>query len=195
MPERKTNLKTVRLNGQDVPIITEERLAEHEAVEYAIKEIKNLRETTTNFKNKITEKFDQLLDHLAQKYGETWRGNAGLFSLDENQKVIVKVSYKILFTAEIAIALKKYDDWIKSMEGEEELKNFSRFTSRTDSEGYVPKGPIEKIFKFNSNNPLKKEGDTIYKKAKKTEIRKPYYTFYERIDGEYKRIEVNFSEV
>jgi len=192
---RETKLQTYEINGVEVPVITPERIAEHEAVAFAISEAKKLHKITSEVKAKITERLDSLLDKIAHNYGEEWKGNAGLFSLDDNMKVIVKVSYRILFTADIAIAVQKYDNWLNSLEGDHELKRLSKRFSKTDSEGYIPKGSILVMYNFDSDNPLKKEADVVYRKAKKHEIRKPYYTFYERIDGEYKRIEVNFSEV
>lgn len=195
MPKRETKLQVVVIDGKEIPVVTEERLAEHEAVKSAIAEAKKLQAMVVEKKKKITGMVDTVLDRIAQKYGEEWKGNAGLYSIDESLKVIVKVSFRILFTNEIAIAKQKYDTWLNSLEGCAELKRLTKKKFRTDSEGYIPKGPLATLYAFASDDPIKKEADQIYKKAKKLEIRKPYYNFYEKDGNEWKRVEVNFSEV
>lgn len=195
MPKTTPKVKTMVVDGKEMAVITPERIQEHEVVSFAANEALKLHEHIAKVKEAITQKVQDLLEKTAHLYGESWKGNAHLFDLNENFKVLVKVFPKVKFTKEIAVAMQKYDAWIDNLMGEHEIKDLVKKTFKTDSEGNIPKGRIMSLLNYESDNPQKKEADEIVKKAIRKEIRKPYYTFYQK-DGEiWSRIEINFSEI
>lgn len=183
-------------NGQVLHAVPSEKLHEHKAVKEVYSLAVKLRDEVKNVKKTVEEKINKVLDETASKYGEEWKGNARLFTLDESLKVMVKVHPLIKFDKQMVIAKQKYDQWLQEENASDDLRGFVKKAFRVNAEGNIPKSKLTEIRNYPSQNPRKKEGDEIYDKAKRKEIRKPYISFYEKdAEGNWQRVKVNFSEM
>ncbi len=198
--QTKTNRKNMRevklANGEKVNVVSEERMREHDVVKEICNMASDLNAKVKKIKEYIEKKVDVLLKDAAARHNEEWKGNAHLFTIDETRKVIVKISPRIKFNKEMAIAKQKYDIWLNNMQADTQLRGLVKRVFNVDSDGNIPKSKLMLLRNYESDDEVKKEADAIVDKSIRKEIRKPYITFYEKDDkGNWSRIQLNFSEI
>lgn len=187
--------KTMKINGEKYIVIDQATKEEHELVCELCTVAKELKNHVNTIKKAIVGKINSHLEETAGKYGKDWKGNAHLFTLDETFKIMVKISEKVKFTKEMAIAKQLYDNWIKriSENSNQELIKLVNKTFAVDSKGNISKSRLMSLRKIASEDADKVKADKITDEAIRHLIETAYYTFYEKKDEEWKKIEVNFS--
>jgi len=183
-------------DGKVLHVVPQAKLHEHKTVIEIHDIAVDLRACVMAAKDKIEDKVEQILAETAQEYGEKWKGNARLFTLDEKLKVTVKIQPQVKFDKEMALAKQKYDKWLQQQEASSQMRKLVDKTFSVNSDGNIPKSKLMTLRRFDSEDQLKKEADAILDKAKRKEIRKPYISVYQKDDdGNWERIKLNFSEV
>lgn len=193
----RRNVREINLaSGEKFKVITEDQMREHDVVIKTFKIALQLHEKIKEAKKPIEDQINILLKDAAARHNEEWKGNAHLFTLDESMKIIVKISPRIKFSKEMAIAKQKYDQWLNDRQADSQLRGLVKRVFSVDTEGNIPKGKLMTLRQYDCDDETKKEADAIVDKAIRKEIRKPYITFYQKDrEGNWDRIQLNFSEI
>ncbi len=193
---KRADLKKVRLdNGKEMLVMSENKWEEHILVKELCEQALEINDHIMKVKTEMVGRIKDHLEKTAGQYGKHWKGNAKLFTINENYKIAVKISQKVKYTKEMAVAKQLYDSWLNSISenSKQEVKDVFKSTFNIDSKGNISKSKLMTLRKIKSENPDKQKADKIADAAIRHLIDTAYYTFYERDGKDWKRIEINFS--
>lgn len=97
------------VDGDLIPIsmIAEDDLKKHNLVENIIAEAESLSEILYEFKTKSFKLICDYLSETAQKYGESWKGNATLWNYSRTKSIEINIKNQLQFDEKLQIAKEK----------------------------------------------------------------------------------------
>lgn len=168
-------------------------------VNRVMKRAVSLHEKLTRDKEKIAADIEKYLDRTAERYGETWKGNAELVSFDGRYKVEVRYRERIEFSEKLQIAKQKIDDCLKrwSQDSDINLQAVIKEAFQVDKKGQIAKHRILGLRRYNIKDEQWRQAMELIDEAIKVTSTRQYIAFYQRENASdsFKLVTLNFSAI
>lgn len=188
----------VDARGREIPLklVKPEIIKQDTVIRRTMDRVKSLQKRIMADKAKLFEELEGYLEFMATKHGLHWKGNAILFSFDEQYKVEIRFKEKIQFGIELQLAKQKIDECLKAWttDSNANLRAIITEAFQVDKKGEIAKTRILALRKYNIKDPTWKEAMELIDQAINVTSTKQYVAFYERDEaGNYNQIVLNFS--
>ncbi len=159
----------------------------------------SLHDKLTRDKERMAADIEKYLDQTAERYGESWKGNAELVSFDGRFKVEVRYRERIEFSEKLQIAKQKIDDCLKrwSQDSDINLQAVIKEAFQVDKKGQIAKHRILGLRRYNIKDEQWKQAMELIDEAIKVTSTRQYIAFYQRENASdsFKLVTLNFSAI
>jgi hypothetical protein len=156
-----------------------------------------LQQQMADVKTDILTLVDDYLEDLAERYDETWKGNAELLSFDGRLKVDVKVSEALEFDERLQVAKQKIDACLRRWTGRApaELKAIVHQAFQMDSKGRINVRSILTLRQLRFEDPVWNEAMDLIADSLRVRHTRRYVNIYRKdpASGRFELLVLNWS--